>query len=256
MTDIQLQQRAGKNYPDFLLFHRLSETVKKLTTKSILVLDNPKDEALMVSSFADGVVLLNRTTSTVTAELYFEDVDGNRILIDSGSSVVGDDMHLQSPLVYLNAGEKLALEITSVPSITTGEGLWMTLSTNRPAAPNGSPEDRMHVRVTNTVFDLVKRPGLLPSFQAGYGLSVLNFSNDDLTVSVVASTPDGDVTLESAIPVPNNDITFLNQPEISSSDENTVRLVFSALPATKYLLVCEEYLITKNRVDQLLADTP
>lgn len=254
MTDRQLQLRAGLNYPDFLGFHRIAETVRKLDTKSFILLDNPKDESLMLSLFANGVTLLNRTTSTVTAQLFFEDADGNRVLMDSGSSIVGDDMHLESPLVYLNAGERLALEITSVPSIMTGEGLWCVLSVNKTAAPNGLLDDRRHIRVVNTTFEIPKRPGLLPgAFQAGQFLSIVNFSPDALTVDVVANTPQGNVTLESGLTVSATDITFIDQPEMFSDEDTDVKLVFSALPATKYLLVCVEYPFILNRYDQPLA---
>jgi len=254
MTDTQLQQRAGKNYPNFLLFHLLSESLKRIESKTFVLLENVNDEALMISFFTNDIFLINKSADPIDATLFIEDADGNRVPLDSNTIGSGVFDSFNTRIAYLNRGEKLVFEITSPDPITSGEGVWAIMSTNVPAAPVGSAENHKHTRVTSTTYELTKRHGSIPGgggVGVGLLLTVLNFSITDLFCDVIASTPQGDLTLLSGFPIDNtavNEITGL--PPITPSEAVTIRLVFSGVPADKYLLVCEEYLVPINRYDQ------
>lgn len=246
MTDSQLTARAGNNFPPFLgMYNRLSETVSKLVVKEVVLVENPNNEPLMVSQFAAGVVLLNRTTSQVDAELHLEDADGNRALMLAVSILAAADASMASKIVYLNAGEKMVLKIVSVASILTGTGLWVSTGTTNPPTPFGAEADRQHTVLSDVTLAIPVRPGVISAPGDGLQLSVSNYSDDALTVDVIAETSDGDLLLKDDFALPSHRVTVIGIPKVSPP----YRLVFSALPA-KPVVVNTEYIVPLNRFDQ------
>lgn len=254
MTDSQLQARGGKNLPAFLgVSYRVSSTLRKLTDKTTVVLENLNDEALIISQYIDSA-LINRTTSPVEATFYIENEDGYRAEVSSFTLPLDFEIGMESELVYLNKGERLVLVISSAPSILTGGGLWLETSVINPPAPLGSPDDRKHTRLTGTTFIVQPRPGVTTTFislslenESGIQVTVTNYSSEDLLVDSFMVTPEGELTLLSGASLGANEVTLIGGRSIPQN--GFYKLVFAALPTTGPVVVNVEYLFPANRFD-------
>jgi len=204
-----LQQRAGKNSPGFADWVIGTMKGRKVLTNDFLLVDN--SENLVLSPFFSGSsTLFNRSGNPIDFQLVLKLADGYEFLIDSGVMASGNIPISYGNLLSVPPGAKLYLRITSLPSITTGNGVWIDLNLQVASKQLWAQTFQEFVD-TEIVYRF--HPGILGGNALSTGAPGILFSlfnaSPDGTVVVTATYTDEDGTFEPTPsgPMSANDIT-------------------------------------------------
>jgi hypothetical protein len=254
-----LQRRAGANFPGIFdgVLERATSKLFKAASKMALIYANEEDNLrFILAEFSPGLAVFNRTTDDVTIQLVLEDANGNLAVVNETTVTAltgGGTLDSNGP-VYLAKGEKLYYRVTSVASITTGNGLWLLPSFAQSAGLYG--KDNLLQRITlASPSTVIMTPegvsGLGGLFGgAGFAVTALNFGTTDVNlVSYDLITDAGEVNVPLSILVEAGKAQGLSGVVVLTPPGNSTRLNFDGLPTGGPLVVCVEGLFPFNEGD-------
>ena len=225
--DVPLQYRAGANNeqrpaPFGVYNSKLDSRVRKVTGTPFTLIERKEGEdpvCLALSLPLTFGYLINRTGGPITVDIFAVDAQGRRMLSDSGLAIPNG---VSIPLItsflgvislwLLAPGERMEAVITAGDP-NAGQGLWWwqqkqivsgRVETNRIVLP---PSDTV---VTEPLPGRTLYPSSFPFDDTFRCLFLFNYSpTTATTANVTLEAEEGDVRLETALPVPANSVTPL-----------------------------------------------
>lgn len=203
MSNVPLQQRAGKNYDPFLgLIESFGFDQAKLNSNELVVLEGTDDlkDVIIGESIpffgvsGSGFTIQNLTGAPIDAALYFEDKYGSSIKVDEDTAIPDDGTSglAFSAAIVLAEGDKLVLRITG--NVTAQDGVILTRSATK-LLPSIFERQAVNEKITQSSFRYKGVPGVNP---AAALLGVANMSSSDVNdVSITVHLPDGSSYTES-----------------------------------------------------------
>jgi len=222
--DIPLQQRAGANNeqrpaPLGAYCSKLDSRIKKITGTPFTLLERKQGEDPVCLSLALPVVfgyLINNTGAPITVDVFIVDAQGRKMLSTSGPIPGGITFPLFTSFLgvitlwVLAPGEKVELVITAGDPNASGGFWWWT----QKQIISGRVETPRIVMPPSDIIVLKPQPGrtLYPSslpFENTFRCSFLfNYSpTTATTANVTLEAEEGDIQVETALPVPANSVT-------------------------------------------------
>jgi hypothetical protein len=224
--DVPLQQRAGSNNaprpgPFGVSASKYDSRIKKVTGTPFTLVERGLKEGPVALAFALPLVfgyLINNTPAPITVEVYAVDAQGRRLLSTSGPIPAGVVLPLftsflaQVNIWILAPGEKMELVITA-GNPNAGNGFWWW--PNKQEIDSRIDTPRLVLPASDTVV-MEPQPGrcMYPAsfpFEGTFTCCYLfNYSlTTATTADVTLEAEEGDIVVETALPVPANTATPL-----------------------------------------------